>query len=123
VDLFHGVGRIVPERGHFVKYQSCELRHSFRWLMVLRLASASGILSALSIERVMFMPAAQTKTKAVNLRAQLTDAQAWNLAQFLKRVGFSEFRANAQDENEAYAMRDAADIVRRALADAGYAPR
>lgn len=71
----------------------------------------------------MFMPAAQAKTKAVNLRAQLTDAQAWNLAQFLKRVGFSEFRANAQDENEAYAMRDAADIVRRALADVGYAPR
>jgi len=30
---------------------------------------------------------------------------------------------NAQDENEAYAMRDAADIVRRAPADAGYAPR
>ncbi len=123
MDLFHGVGRIVPERGHFVKYQNCELRHSFRWLIGLRSVRGSGILSALSIKRVMFMPAAQAKTKAVNLRAQLTDAQAWNLAQFLKRVGFSEFRANAQDENEAYAMRDAADIVRRALADAGYAPR
>lgn len=63
------------------------------------------------------------QAKTIRLSASLTDAQAWTLAQFLKRVGFSEFRSNAQDEAEAYAMRDAADIVRRALADAGYAPR
>jgi hypothetical protein len=62
-------------------------------------------------------------TKTVRLSAKLTDDQAWNLAQFLKRVRFSEFRSNAQTETEAYAMRDAADVVRRALADAGYAPR
>jgi len=59
----------------------------------------------------------------VSLAVELTDAEAWNLAQFLKRVGFSDFRTNAQDDEEAYAMRDAADRVRLALAEAGYAPR
>ena len=61
--------------------------------------------------------------KTIDLAVTLTDAQAWHLAQFLKRVGFSDFRGNAQDNDEAYAMRDAADRVRVALADAGYAPR
>ena len=61
--------------------------------------------------------------KPVSLAVELTDAQAWNLAQFLKRVGFSDFRTNAQDDDEAYAMRDAADRVAVALREAGYAPR
>ncbi len=61
--------------------------------------------------------------KPATLAVELTDAQAWHLAQFLKRVGFSEFRSNAQDEDEAYAMRDAAVCVRDALTDAEYAPR
>ena len=61
--------------------------------------------------------------KTIDLAVTLTDAQAWHLAQFLKRVGFTDFRSNAQDNDEAYAMRDAADRVRVALADAGYAPR
>ena len=39
--------------------------------------------------------------KTVSLAVELTDAEAWNLAQFLKRVGFSDFRSNAQDEAEA----------------------
>jgi hypothetical protein len=63
------------------------------------------------------------ETRAVALRVELTDAEAWNLAQFLKRVGFSHFRSTAQDDAEAYAMRDAADRLRVALAEAGYAPR
>lgn len=61
--------------------------------------------------------------RTVEVTSFLSDAEAWNLAQFLKRVGFSDFRTNAQDDDEAYAMRDAADRVRRALAEAGYAPR
>ena len=61
--------------------------------------------------------------KTVSLTVELTDAEAWNLAQCLKRVGFSDFRTNAQDDQEAYAMRDAADRVRVALAEVGYAPR
>ena len=63
------------------------------------------------------------QSRDVQLSCLLTDGEAWNLAQFLKRVGFSDFRANAQDDAEAYAMRDAADRVRAALAEAGYAPR
>lgn len=59
----------------------------------------------------------------VRLAVELTAAEAWNLAQFLKRVGFSDFRAHAQADDEAYAMRDAADRVRAALTEAGYAPR
>lgn len=61
--------------------------------------------------------------KMIQLTAELTDSQAWNLAQFLKRVGFSDFRSNARDDDEAYAMRDAAEQVRRALAESGVAPR
>ena len=60
--------------------------------------------------------------KTVTPAVELTDAHAWQLAQFLKRVSFCEFRSNAQDD-EAYAMRDAAACVRDALTDAGYAPR
>lgn len=33
--------------------------------------------------------------KTVILAVELTEAQAWLLAQFLKRVSFSEFRSNA----------------------------
>ena len=61
--------------------------------------------------------------KEITITATLTDEQAWNLAQFLKRVCFSDFRNNAQDDDEAYSMIDAAERVRRALADAGYDPR
>ena len=34
--------------------------------------------------------------KTIDLAVTLTDAQAWHLAQFLKRVGFTDFRSNAQ---------------------------
>lgn len=60
---------------------------------------------------------------SISLTLELTDTEAWNLAQFLKRVGLSDFRSNAQDDAEAYAMRDAAERLRMALATAGYAPR
>ena len=61
--------------------------------------------------------------REVHLSCLLNDGEAWNLAQFFKRVGFSDFRTNAQDDTEAYAMRDAADRVAGALKAAGYAPR
>jgi hypothetical protein len=31
----------------------------------------------------------------INLSVELTEQEAWDYAQFLKRVGFSEFRTNA----------------------------
>ena len=61
--------------------------------------------------------------KPIRVEFELAAQEAWDLAQFLKRVGFREFRINAADENEAYRMRDAAERVRRALAQIGFAPR
>ncbi len=61
--------------------------------------------------------------KIVEITVTLTDAQAWELAQFLKRVSFREYRNNATCDDEAYLMRDAGDLIRDALAEQGYAPR
>jgi hypothetical protein len=59
----------------------------------------------------------------VLIQAWLSREEALALAQFMKRVGFSEWRQNAVDNDEAYVMRDACDQVARALAEKGYAPR
>jgi hypothetical protein len=61
--------------------------------------------------------------KTVEIKVVLTDAQAWDFAQFLKRVCFSEYRNNATSDDEAYRMRDADEQIRSALAENGYAPR
>ena len=60
---------------------------------------------------------------SVELTVQLSELEAWDLAQFLKRVGFNEYRVNAQDNEEAYRMMYAAEKVRKTLAEAGYSPR
>ena len=59
----------------------------------------------------------------VEITVTLTEAQAWELAQFLKRICFSDYRGCATSDAEAYYMRDAGERVRSALADQGYAPR
>ena len=59
----------------------------------------------------------------VTIAVDLSAGEAWDLAQFLKRVGFTEFRANAGDNDEAYRMIGAAEKVRQALVEGGYAPR
>ena len=64
-----------------------------------------------------------SSAKTVSVTVEFTDSEAWNLAQFLKRSPFSDYCSSAQDDEEAYAMIHAADRVRTALADAGYAPR
>jgi hypothetical protein len=61
--------------------------------------------------------------ETVEITVTLTDAQAWQFAQFLTRVSFREYRNNATCDEEAYLMRDAGDLIRRALAQKGYAPR
>jgi hypothetical protein len=60
---------------------------------------------------------------AVTLHLTLPASEAWALAEFVKRVGYSDFRPLAVDADEAHAMQDAAERLRTALADAGYAPR
>ncbi|MDO8729426.1 MAG: hypothetical protein Q7K26_06155 [bacterium] len=59
----------------------------------------------------------------VTITALLSDEEAQALAQFLKRVGFSEWRQNAVDDEEAYLMRDGCDKIANALVEAGYNPR
>jgi hypothetical protein len=58
----------------------------------------------------------------IEITVVLTEAQAWELAQFLKRVCFSDYRGGATTDAEAYHMRDAGELIRRALAEQGYAP-
>jgi mono/diheme cytochrome c family protein len=55
--------------------------------------------------------------------AELSHAEAWALAQFVKRVGWSEMRGNAVDDSEAEQIRSAIDKLQQALAGAGLAPR
>lgn len=64
-----------------------------------------------------------SNTPSVVLALSLTDAQAMALAQFVKRVGWSEFRSNAIDDDEAYVIRDAFDALRLELGVHGYSPR
>lgn len=59
----------------------------------------------------------------VLLQVVLSEGEAWMLAQFLKRVGFSDYLNNAIDKDEAYAMLNAGERVRKALAEVGFAPR
>lgn len=54
---------------------------------------------------------------------ELDDGLALALAQLVKRIGWTELRQNAVDDNEAYQMRKAVSEVARALAEAGFEPR
>ena len=59
----------------------------------------------------------------MNVQVELNTDQAWALAQFLKRVGYSDYRSLAVDADEAYVMVDAGELIRKALAESGVAPR
>lgn len=59
----------------------------------------------------------------VRVVLELSDAQAFAFAQFLKRSTFEDYRARAVSAEEAYAMLAACEAIREALAEAGYAPR
>jgi hypothetical protein len=61
--------------------------------------------------------------KAVTFTVQIDDQLAQALAQFIKRLSWSEMRQNAVDDAEAYDMRDGLDQVRKALQEVGYDPR
>ena len=63
------------------------------------------------------------QSQSINIMVTLTDDQAWQYAQFLKRVSFNEYRNNASNDDEAYLMRAAGQLIREALASQGYAPR
>jgi len=59
----------------------------------------------------------------VEVSMALEPAQALALAQFVKRVRWTEVRQNAVGDEEADLMMDAMREVAKALAEAGYAPR
>ena len=59
----------------------------------------------------------------VQVSIWLEPAQALALAQFVKRVRWTEVRQNAVGDEEADLMMDAMNEVAKALAEAGYAPR
>lgn len=55
--------------------------------------------------------------------AFMSHGETMALAQFVKRLQWSEVRACAIDDNEAYLIRAAVAKLRDALAGSGYAPR
>ena len=57
------------------------------------------------------------------IHVELPDDQAWAFTQFLKRAGYGDYRALAASDEEAYDMLDAAEKMRAAFAEKGYAPR
>ena len=61
--------------------------------------------------------------KTIEITVTLTDEQAWEFAQFLKRVCFSDYDRRATGEAQASLMLEAGELIRQALAEQGYAPR
>lgn len=59
----------------------------------------------------------------ITVQFEIGEQQAAALAEFVKRLGFSDLRAQAVDTDEAYLMRDGIFALQRGLADAGHAPR
>jgi hypothetical protein len=59
----------------------------------------------------------------LNFQVELSDDDAWALAQLLKRIGWSEWRQLAVDDDEARRMRQACEQLREELNYQGYAPR
>ena len=59
----------------------------------------------------------------VRLAINLTDDQAEALAQFLKRVGLSDYRPLSVDQQEAYLMASAGEAIREELRQVGFDPR
>lgn len=60
---------------------------------------------------------------SIKIELELDEATAMALAQFCKRAGFTEFRACAVSDTEAYLIRDGVCALQRALAEQGFAPR
>ena len=59
----------------------------------------------------------------ITLHVELSAEQAWALAQLLKRIGWSDCRGLAEDEQQAHRMIEAAERLRAGLAEVGCAPR
>ncbi len=64
------------------------------------------------------------KCKDLNLcLAGMSEDESWALAQFVKRVGWNDYRKNASSDREAEYMSEAFYKLQISLANAGYNPR
>lgn len=54
---------------------------------------------------------------------ELTSDEAEAMAQFFKRVTLTTYRQHAANNEEAYVMKDAGDVLSKALREAGFSPR
>jgi hypothetical protein len=61
--------------------------------------------------------------KDITITVTLSDGEAWQYAQFLKRVCFSDYEQRAANSSEASTMIAAGEKIREALREKGYAPR
>ena len=57
------------------------------------------------------------------LHLNITDEQGWAFAQCLKRAGLWTYQQLAINDEEAYLMQSAAEQLRAAFAEIGFAPR
>lgn len=62
-------------------------------------------------------------TEHVKVELEISPEMAMALAQLCKRMGLSDCRANAVDDEEAYQMVNALADLSSALAQAGFSPR
>lgn len=60
---------------------------------------------------------------AVTIKVELEPYAAYALAELCKRMGFQDARSNAVNQDEAYHMLHALDLVRTALEKSGVAVR
>lgn len=61
--------------------------------------------------------------KDITIIVTLTDEEAWQYAQFLKRVCFGDYRDRATSDDEAHEMLGAGEKIREALSEQGHDPR
>ncbi|GCZ39466.1 TPA: hypothetical protein ACOEHN_003905 [Enterobacter kobei] len=57
------------------------------------------------------------------LSLRLDENETMALAQFVKRLSWSDLRGCAVNDDEAWVMKSAIDKLQRALGEEGYAPR
>jgi len=59
----------------------------------------------------------------VILNIPLTDQEAWDLAQLVKRFGYTDALSNAANYREAHRILDIITIIRQSLENEGISPR
>lgn len=65
----------------------------------------------------------QKPMKTITVSVELTEKEAWDYAEFLKRASFTCYRQNAVDDDESYRMQEVGGKIRKALAVKGIEPR